>query len=90
MNQLSEESRFILVQFFLVEPFGETPKVHKKKLKKTRGSLLMELDEFIHSYKKISEEIDVLPYEEAAKYVRSIKDEELYKEFLEELLQNYS
>ena len=33
MDQLTDESKFILTQFFLADPLSDQPRVHQKKKK---------------------------------------------------------
>ena len=37
MDQLTDESKFILTQFFLADPLSDQPRVHQKKRKIKRN-----------------------------------------------------
>lgn len=89
MTNQNDEVSFILVQFFLEDSISEEPKVHPKKREKRQGALLKELDDLIRSYEEIDPEIDVQPYKEAAKVVRSIRGKEAYMSFIDRLLRPY-
>ena len=60
MDQLTDESKFILTQFFLADPLSEQPRVHQKKKEKSKGTVLKELDTLIHDFKEKELEIDFL------------------------------
>lgn len=89
MIPITDEEKFILVQFFLVDPISENPRIHPKKKEKRQGALLKELDFLIHEYEELNAGIDVLPYKEAAKALRKIKGKEAYQEFVDELIRPY-
>lgn len=89
MIPITDEEKFILVQFFLVDPISENPRIHPKKKEKRQGALLKELDFLIHEYEELNAGIDVLPYKEAAKALRKIKGREAYQEFVDELIRPY-
>lgn len=89
MDQLTDESKFILTQFFLADPLSEQPRVHQKKKEKSKGTALKELDTLIHDFKEKELEIDLFPYEEAATYLRKLKGNDAYLVFLDELLAPY-
>ena len=38
MDQLTDESKFILTQFFLADPLSDQPRVHQKKKEKSKGT----------------------------------------------------
>ena len=50
MDQLTDESNFILTQFFLAAPLSDHPRVHQKKKEKSKGTVLKELDTLIHDF----------------------------------------
>ena len=50
MDQLTDESKFILTQFFLADPLSDQPRVHQKKKEKSKGTVLKELDTLIHDF----------------------------------------
>lgn len=89
MIPITDEEKFILVQFFLVDPISENPRIHPKKKEKRQGALLKELDFMIHEYEELNAGIDVLPYKEAAKALKKIKGREAYQEFVDELIRPY-
>lgn len=89
MNQLTEESKCILTQFFLEDPLSEQPRVHQKKKETSKGIVLNELETLIHEVKEKEIEMDVFPYEEAATFLRKLKGTDAYLVFLDELLASY-
>lgn len=89
MDNLTDESKFIIVQFFLDDPTSEVPRIHSKKREKRKGTVLKELDTLIHDLEEIETDIDLEPYKEAAKTLRKLRGKEEYTNFVDELLQPY-
>ena len=89
MEQLTDESKFILTQFFLADPLSEQPRVHQKKKDKSKGTVLKELDTLIHDFKEKELEIDLFPYEEGATDLGKLKGNDAYLVFMDELLAPY-
>ncbi|MGX7203092.1 LtrD [Enterococcus plantarum] len=89
MDNLTDESKLIIVQFFLDDPTSETPRIHSKKREKRKGTVLKELDTLIHDLEEIETDIDLEPYKEAAKILRKIRGKDEYMSFVDELLQPY-
>lgn len=90
MDNLTDESKFIIVQFFLDDPTSEAPRIHSKKREKRQGTVLKELDTLIHDLEEIETDIGLEPYKEAAKILRKLRGKEKYMNFVDELLQPYA
>ncbi len=86
---LTEENRFILIQFFLVDPLSQRPKIHPKRLEMKKNRLIKELRDMISDYKESEIDIELEPYQEALKVVKEIKTAEEYSDFIDDLLRNY-
>lgn len=89
MDNLTDESKFIIVQFFLDDPISEEPRIHSKKREKRQGTLLKELDTQIQEYEDLETDIDLIPYKDAAKMLRKVKGKDAYAQFVDELLIPY-
>lgn len=86
---MTDESKFILVQFFLEDPTSEHPRIHAKKKEKRQGAVSKELDTLIREYESLEADIDIEPYKEAANALRKIKGREAYAAFVDELTRPY-
>lgn len=89
MTQLSEESRFIIIQFFLMDPLSETPKIDDNKRNKNKRVLLKELETLTQEYENLDTNIDLTDYKEGIHFLKNIKQSEDYQLFIDELLQPY-
>lgn len=89
MTQLSDEARFVIVQLFVDDSIVDGTVIHSKKKEKRKGALTKELQQLIHDYQEFDLDIDLVPYEEAEKYVRTLDVGEPYNMFIESLLRPY-
>lgn len=89
MMTLTDENKFILIQFFLEEDCNEHPKVHSKKREKRQGALINEIDALMKSYEELNAGIDLIPYKEILTYLRKVKGKEAYTIFIDDLLSPY-
>lgn len=89
MTGLTDEHKFILIQFFLEDASSEQPIVHSKKMEKRQGALINEIETLIRDYEELDLGVDVIPYKEVVTHIRKIKGKEAYNQFVDDLLKPY-
>lgn len=89
MNQISEESSFIIIQFFLIDPLSDNPKIDDNKREKNKRVLLKELETLTQEYDNLDTNIDLTDYKEGIHFLKNIKRPEDYQLFIDDLLQPY-